>query len=160
MPSAMLSAPPTHLLTLTDSHGAALAEYFYYPNQELLYVRWHGQLTGAEVVRAVQQGGQWRNQLKYSLILNDKSDTGGDWSDALPWLQYEWLPQALAAGVKALAYLFSPDRENQFASHDFMAAMRPHLAIEQFESLEEALVWLQQQRPQQAPGPAPRLAVE
>ena len=160
MRSAMFSAPPTHLLTLTDSHGAALAEYFYYANQELLYVRWHGQLTGAEIIRGVQQGGQWRNQLKYSLILNDKSDTGGDWSDALPWLQYEWLPLALAAGVKAMAYLFSPDRENQFASHDFMAAMRPHLAIEQFESLDAALAWLQQQRPQQAPGPAPRLAAE
>lgn len=141
----MPAAAYTHLLTLTDSHGAALAEYFYYPEDELLYVRWHGQLTGAEIIRGVQQGGHWRSQFKYSLILNDKSDTGGDWSDALPWLQYEWLPQALAVGVKALAYLFSPDRQNQFATHDFMAALRPHMAIEQFEDVEAAMVWLRNQ---------------
>ncbi|WP_201980931.1 hypothetical protein [Hymenobacter rubidus] len=141
----MASPLPTKLLTLEDTHGAALAEYFYYPNAELLYVRWHGQLTGAEVIRGVQNGGRWRNQLTYSLILNDKSDTGGDWSDALPWLQYEWLPLALAAGVKAMAYLFSPDRENLFASHQFVAALRPYMAIEQFEDVHAALAWLQAQ---------------
>ncbi|UOQ96934.1 hypothetical protein MUN81_17025 [Hymenobacter sp. 5317J-9] len=137
---------PTQLLSLTDGHGAPLAEYFYYPENELLYVRWHGQLTGAELIRGVQQGAQWRDQLRYSLILNDKSDTGGDWSDALPWLLYEWLPQALSAGVRAMAYLFSPDRENQFASHEFIAALKPHLAIEQFDDLETAMTWLVEQR--------------
>ena len=142
----MLAAPPTQLLTLQDDHGAALAEYLYYPDDDLMYVRWHGHLTGAEIIRGVQQGGQWRHELKFSLILNDKSDTGGDWSDALPWLQYEWLPLALQAGVKAMAYVFSPDRENRFASHQFVAALRPHMAIELFEDKDAALAWLRQQR--------------
>jgi hypothetical protein len=118
----------------------------YYPADKLLYVRWHGHLTGAEVVRGVQQGGQWRDQLDYSYILNHKSDTGGDWSEALPWLQYEWLPLAVSAGVKAMAYVFSPDRENQFATQTFVAALRPHMAIELFENMDVALAWLHQQK--------------
>ncbi|MCC3151994.1 hypothetical protein Q3A66_18705 [Hymenobacter sp. BT770] len=142
----MRSAPPTQLLTLKDGHGAPLAEYMYYPADKLLYVRWHGHLTGAEVVRGVQQGGQWRDQLDYSYILNDKSDTGGDWSEALPWLQYEWLPLAVSAGVKAMAYVFSPDRENQFATQTFVAALRPHMAIELFDNMDVALAWLHQQK--------------
>jgi hypothetical protein len=137
---------PTQLFSLTDGYGAPLAEYFYYPEHELLNVRWHGQLTGAELIRGVQQAAQWRDQLRYSLILNDKSDTGGDWSDALPWLQYEWLPQALKAGVQAMAYLFSPDRENRFASHEFIASLRPYIAIEQFDDPETAMAWLVQQK--------------
>jgi hypothetical protein len=143
----MLSTPPTQLLALNDRHGAALAEYFYHPENELLLVRWHGHLTGTEIIRGVQQSAQWRNQLSISLILNDKSDTSGDWSDALPWLQYEWLPLAVAAGLKALAYVFSPDRDNQFASHKFVAAVRPHIPIELFETTEVALAWLEEQRP-------------
>ncbi|MBF9224273.1 hypothetical protein [Hymenobacter ruricola] len=138
----MHPASSDHLLTLTDVHGAPLAEYFYYPEYKLLYVRWHGHLAGPELIRGVQQAAHWRAQFEYPLILNDKSDTGGDWSDALPWLQYEWLPQALKAGVRAMAYLFSPDRENQFASHEFIAALRPHIAIEQFDDLETAFKWL------------------
>ena len=152
----MHSGPPTQLLTLQDDHGLALAEYSFFPEDELLSVRWHGQLTGVEIIRGVQQGGQWRDQFRYFYILNDKRDAGGDWSEALPWLQDEWLPSALAAGVKAMAYVFSPDRENQFATQTFVAALRPHMAIELFDELEPALDWLRQQREQaqQQPGAA------
>lgn len=138
----MLSDPPTQRLTIEDAQGALLAEYLFFPAHGLLHVRWHGHLTGPEVVRGVEQGAKWRDQLAYSLILNDKSDTGGDWSEALPWLQYEWLPAAVAAGVRAMAYVFSPDRENRFASQEFVLAVRPHMAIELFENLDQAVAWL------------------
>ena len=143
----MLSGPPTQQLTLEDAQGALLAEYLFYSSYELLHVRWHGHLTGAEVIRGVEQGAKLCDHLAYSLILNDKSDTGGDWSDALPWLQYEWLPTAVAAGVRAMAYLFSPDRENRFASQEFVLAVRPHMAIELFDDLDLALAWLLEQKP-------------
>ena len=147
----MLSGPPTQLLSLKDAHGAALTEYLFYPREELLYVRWHGQLTGPDIIRGVQQGTQWREQLRYFLILNDKSDTGGDWSEALPWLEYEWLPKAIAAGVRAMAYVFSPDRDNRFASQQFVEALRPHMAIEIFEDLDTALAWLLSHNPDSSP---------
>ena len=142
----MLSGPPTQLLTLKDDLGSDLAEYFFYPEDELMYVRWHGHLTGDAIIRGVEQGGKWRDQFQYVYILNDKSDTSGDWSEALPWLHYEWLPQALGAGVRAMAYVFSPDRENRFASQELLEALRPHMAIELFEDLNLALEWLEQQR--------------
>ena len=146
----MLSTTPTQQLTVEDDHHAALAEYAFYACKDLMYVRWHGHLTGAEIIRGVQEAGAWTMPLNFSLILNDKSDTGGDWSEALPWLQYEWLPLALQAGVKAMAYVFSPDRENRFASQHFVAALRPHMAIELFEDVDVALAWLQQYQPGRA----------
>lgn len=140
-----MSFPPaTHLLSLTDSHGAPLAEYMYYPEQRILYVRWHGHLTGGEVIRGVQQGAQWREQLDYPLILNDKSDTSGDWSDALPWLQYEWLPRAVAGGIQAIAYILSPDLPAQVVSLEFVESVQPHLHVSLFTSEAEAQRWLAQ----------------
>jgi len=138
----MLIGPPTQLLTFDDAYGAALAECSFYPNEELLHVRWHGQLMGPDIIRGVQHSAIWRDQLRFSLILNDNSDSGGDWSEALPWIQYEWLPGAVAAGVRAMAYVFSPDRDNRFASQQFVEAVRPHMAIELFEDPELALAWL------------------
>ena len=129
----MLAGPSIHLLTLDDAHGAALAEYLFYPDAALLYVRWHGHLTGPEVIRGAQQGVRWRGQLRYSRVLSDTRDASGDWSDALPWLQYEWLPLALAGGVRAVAYVFSPNCDNLFASQQFVAALRPQLAIKLFD---------------------------
>jgi hypothetical protein len=151
----MHPAPLTQLLTLTDEHGSALAEYTIYPDDAMLCVRWHGHLTGTEIIKGVQQGGHWRDQFHYSLILNDKSDTSGDWSEALPWLQYEWLPEALKAGVQAMAYVFSPDRENRFASQTFVEALRPHIAIEVFEDRDAAWAWLKQQPWRKASGSNP-----
>ena len=142
----MLTGPATHLFALQDAYGANLAEYSFYPADELVYVRWHGHLTGAEVIRGVMEGSKWSAPLIHSLILNDKSDTGGDWSDALPWLQYDWLPHALDAGVRAMAYVFSPDRENRFVSQEFVEAMSPHIAIELFDDRDLAVEWLLRQK--------------
>ena len=142
----MLTGPATHLFALQDAHGANLADYSFYPADELMYVRWHGHLTGAEVIRGVSQGSLWAANFDYLLILNDKSDTGGDWSDALAWLQYEWLPQALEKGVRAMAYVFSPDRENRFVSQEFVEAISPQMAIELFDDRDLALEWLLRQK--------------
>ncbi|MDO7875829.1 hypothetical protein Q5H93_13890 [Hymenobacter sp. ASUV-10] len=141
----MSSAEPTLLLALTDDHGAPLAEYFHYPADELLYVRWHGQLNADVVIKGSQQGRNWREAMRYTRVLNDKSDTGGDWREALPWLQYEWLPLALGAGIRAMAYVFSPDRDNRFASQEFINTIRPHMAIELFDDVDTALAWLRTQ---------------
>ena len=142
----MLNGPPTQVLSLQDKLGADLVEYFFYPEDELMDVHWHGHLTGDAIVRGVEQGGKWREQFSYAYVLNDKSDTSGDWSDALPWLEYEWLPQAVKVGVQAMAYVFSPDRDNQFASQELVEALRPHMAIALFEDRNLALEWLEQQR--------------
>lgn len=142
----MLSGLPTQLAPATDAQGNPLAEYTYYADSSLLYVRWHGHLTGAEIIRGAEHAQQWHSQFAYSLILNDKSDTGGDWSEAIPWLQYEWLPAIIVEGVQAIAYVFSPDRENHIASQEFIEAVRPHLIIEMFEDVQLALVWLLEQK--------------
>ena len=145
----MLSDPYTRLLTLDDAHGAPLAEFIHYPGHDLLQVSWHGPLTAAEIIRGVRHGGQWRDELGYTRILNDKSDAGGDWSEVLPWLEYEWLPEVTEAGIGAIAYVFSKKVENRFLTRQFIEAVRKSIAIEVFEDLGQAYEWL---TAQPAPG--------
>ena len=142
----MLTDKATLLLTLPDSYGAPLAEYYHLPDHAELYVRWHGQLTAAEVIRGVKEAEQWRGQYTFKRVLNDKRDTGGDWSEALPWLHYEWLPQAVASGVRAMAYILSPDFEAQIVSQEFVEATVPYLNVALFTTESEAQQWLEQQQ--------------
>ncbi len=65
--------------------------------------------------------------------------------------RYEWLPTAVQAGVKAIAYVFLPDFEHRFASQDFVEAVRPYFAIELFNVLKTAVAWLAIQRGSQVP---------
>ncbi|GAA4049495.1 hypothetical protein GCM10022409_40100 [Hymenobacter glaciei] len=130
------------VLVVADRYGAPLADFYYLAEGAMLYVHWHGNLTAEEVVRAVSEGSKLLGAYSYSRVLNDKRDTSGDWSDALPWLEYEWLPQAVTRGVRAIAYLLSPDLESQIVSQEFMDAISRQLHTALFLQEEPARQWL------------------
>jgi hypothetical protein len=44
-----------------------------------------------------------------------------------------------------MAYVFSPDRDNRFASQEFINAIRLHMAVELFDDVDTALAWLRTQ---------------
>jgi len=107
-PCLMVGASIAPLLKLSDFYRAPLAEFYYLSQSATLYIRWHDNLTAAEVVRRVKGGSALMETRPFARVLNDKRDTSGNWSEALPWLEYEWLPQAVAEGLRAIAYIFSP----------------------------------------------------
>lgn len=150
-----MAEPATvRLLSLVDAHRAPLAEFDYYPDDDVLCVRWHGHLTAAEVIRVGEAGLALRRQGSGARrLLNDKSGTTGDWGEALPWLQYEWLPQAVDNGLCAMAYTFSSDLDSQLVSQEFVEAVHAHINIKVFHSPVLAWEWLVQQNPRGRTGP-------
>ncbi len=135
-----LLSPP--FLVVPDAAGDPLAEFSHYPDEEMLYVRWHGHLTAEEVIRVGRVGMEGRPDRHYRRVLNDKGQTTGDWHEALPWLHYEWLPDATDGGIEAMSYVVSADVAQQLTSRQFVAQSRSLLAIELFRDLDEAYRWL------------------
>lgn len=130
------------LCTLHDDSGQRLVEIEHDPAWPLLCVRWFGNLTGEQVIAVARQTLEMRGAMRYELLLNDKRGSTGDWSESLDWLEFEWLPQARAGGLRAVAYVFSPDMHNQLASARFVQRILPHLPIEVFYDLPAAVQWL------------------
>lgn len=140
-----LTMPPplrTPFYTLPDLHGDPLVEFRHYPDEKVLHLCWHGHLTADEIVQVGQLALDQHPRLDYQRVLNDKRNTSGDWHEALPWLRYEWLPRTMALGLRAVAYIFSTDLAHQLATQEFVASVRPQLAIELFREPEEAWKWL------------------
>ncbi|SET72242.1 hypothetical protein [Hymenobacter actinosclerus] len=133
------------LSTITDDSGQPLARIEHDARQRLLAVHWFGNLTGQQVISVARATQQLSATHPYHLLLNDKSQATGDWSEALVWLQYEWLPQVLAGGLHAVAYIFTPDMHNQLASYRFVEYLGPSMRIEIFHDLPSALQWLEQE---------------
>ncbi|MCB2408322.1 hypothetical protein [Hymenobacter lucidus] len=140
-----LSTSYLELGTVVDDHGQLIASFRHYPDQQLLYIRWTGNLTGLEVIKVAKAAGPIQQQYHCPLLLNDKTDSTGDWSEALPWLEYEWLPVAMEEGLRAFAYVFSPDLQNQFISVEFAEHVGQHLPIQLFYDVSTALEWLRRQ---------------
>nr|GFD59406.1 hypothetical protein [Tanacetum cinerariifolium] len=38
-------------------------------------------------------------------LLSDESQASGDWTDAMPWMQYDWMPGAVQHGLQAMAFV-------------------------------------------------------
>lgn len=141
----MFSLPLEPLRALTDAHGNPIAELLHTPAHHLLYVRWYGNLTGPEVKHVAEEALLVQADRRYPLLLNDKSHATGDWTEAMDWLEYEWLPQAIQGGMQAIAYVFSPDMHNQLSSIDFFERVRQHLPIQMFYNVPTAWQWLRRQ---------------
>ena len=142
----MVAADMKPVLALSDRYGAPLAEFYYMPQGQLLYIHWHGNLTANEVIHAVSEGSKLSAMHSFTRVLNDKRETSGDWSEALPWLEYEWLPQAVAGGIRAIAYLLSPDLKSQIVSQEFMDNIGRQVHTALFRHEEPARLWLLQQQ--------------
>jgi hypothetical protein len=141
----MLATDIKPVLALEDRYGAPLADFYYLAPGQVLYIRWYGNLTADEVIRGVREGSKLMATYPFTRVLNDKREAIGDWSEALPWLEYEWLPAAVAAGIQAIAYLLSPDLKSQIVSQKFMDDIGRQLHTALFLHEEPARRWLQQQ---------------
>lgn len=141
----MTIPPLIHLDSLTDSNGKPLADFKHSPELGLLYVQWFGNLTGPDVIKGARHHLDIQATLHYPLLLNDKCLATGDWSEAMEWLEYEWVPESIRMGLRTMAYVFSPDMHNQLASFDFFERMQQHLHIQLFYNTPAALLWLRKQ---------------
>ena len=144
----LVSLPPSaqRLLALPDAHGALLAEFDYFAAHDTLWVRWHGHLTAASVVEATRVAIELRpNGTAARRLLSDESQASGDWSEAMPWMQYEWLPGAVRHGLQAMAFVTSADPTGAPSYPDFIVDARRLMTVGVFREPLGAWHWLQQQ---------------
>lgn len=142
------AAPPVaRLLSLRDTHGALLVEFDYHLELDLLHVRWYGHLTADTLVYGATEGLKLFAGERFPLRLySDHLLVTGEWAEALPWLQYEWLPKICARGVQTLAHVPPKGSTNLVATYhggpEFITAVGQALRTQSFRHPELAWHWL------------------
>jgi hypothetical protein len=140
-------AQALRLLSLPDTHGALLAEFDFYPTLDLLHIRWQGHLTADTVVLGATAmlhlfAGR---PLPARLFSNHRAVTG-EWNDALPWLQYEWLPAVRERGIYRVAHLLAHNTASQLINYhggpEFIAAITHQVRAQSFRHETPAWQWL------------------
>ncbi|NML64785.1 hypothetical protein HHL22_06165 [Hymenobacter sp. RP-2-7] len=139
---------PHRLLSLRDAHGAPLADFDWHPSLDLLQVHWHGHLTAASLVHGAQMGlslGAFEDAKLPRRLLTNHEQASGSWEEALPWLQYDWLPRAQERGLALLAHVASPDPASFLTQPDHLelaAALRQAFQAKSFRHAAAAWYWL------------------
>lgn len=112
-------------------------------HQNYIEAKWSGHITSCDIITA--------SKVYLSLmqthncpdkLLNDKTDVTGDWSDANDWMEFEWLPQAVFAGLRFMAHVYSSNMFSRLSARDLYLRVTPRLQMQNFNNREEGLHWL------------------
>lgn len=113
--------------------------------QDYIEAKWQGHITADDVVCAAQAFLELLREDPCSKLLNDKSEVTGDWQEANDWLQFEWLPQVLGAGLRYMAHVYSFSMFSKLAARDLEERITPQLSMKNFYERRLAVEWLLEQ---------------
>lgn len=106
-----------------------------------IYNEWKGDLTVDEVIEACKVSLEFIEKEKPELVLNDNSRLTGSWDEANEWIAQNWMPRALAAGLKKFAHVISPDVFGALSAEELVTKVSG-FEMRIFENEEEAKAWL------------------
>ena len=146
--AARLRHPASLVYTAHDSFREVAAEFYYYPIERILYVRWHGHIIGEELIRVAKFGLCLHEQFQPLGLVHDTGGTGGDWGDAstTSWLAYEWLPgiKARSLSLRGIAFVLDADRSVSYDNAQVLSQIDAQFALRLFYSPKPAWRWLRQ----------------
>ncbi len=108
-----------------------------------VYNEWKGDVTVDEVIEACKVSLDHIEQQGISKILNDNSQLRGSWDEANDWIAQNWMPRALAAGLKKFAHIISPDIFGAMSAEELTTKVSD-FEMRVFNDRAEAEAWLQE----------------
>lgn len=107
-----------------------------------IYNDWQGLLSLDGVIRGATGILQILQHTRCPYILNDNRGVLGSWKQANEWIETEWMPQALAAGLRCHAHVVAPGVFGQASAEDMHLRVGSSFHMHLFENIEEAQAWL------------------
>ena len=110
--------------------------------EDFLVAKWHGHITSEDVVTAASAYYELIKHTPCPKLLNDKSEISGEWAEANDWLEFEWMPQVLEAGLQRMAHVYSQNMLSCSSEFDLYLRAAPQLNIANFTGVADAEAWL------------------
>jgi PAS domain S-box-containing protein len=121
---------------------SSFIEVFYDPQLEHLEANW----IGFQNVDTVKAGGAEMLKILKSndcrKVLNDNSEVKGNWSEAADWAGEVWFPMMEAAGLKFLAWIYSPSTFSALSAKRSVDVKIGNVVTQFFTRKKDALAWL------------------
>ncbi|MBF9253966.1 hypothetical protein I2I11_11740 [Pontibacter sp. 172403-2] len=106
--------------------------------------KWAGHITADDVVTAAKLAIKLLQKTPCHALLNDKGDVTGDWTEANDWLEFEWLPLVMQAGLRCMAHIYSDNMFSRLSARDLQQRITPTLQMQNFNDRLHAEMWLAQ----------------
>ncbi len=122
--------------------GAPILRYEFEQGGRVLHVEWQPGPPIDDVKFGFLGVGRLLQETGCRVILSDSNHAVGDWSELIPWVRYEFLPLAIANGLRYLVDVLPLDPANSFSVHSWREETRGLLHHEIFGDLRVARKWI------------------
>ncbi|MFC6998362.1 hypothetical protein [Rufibacter roseus] len=131
-------------LEATNSFGRTFYKVEYNQNLDIIDTLWYGYASQMDLKKACDIGLEILEKSNCLYKLNDNTTFTGPWADAVAWLEKDWLPRAMQAGLKFLAHVAHRNSFGEEAGEVMkVSKIGQELQVGIFTSRTEALSWLE-----------------
>lgn len=113
----------------------------YYYEEKFLHVEWKGYLSVEQVKEGCEIVYRYVQEKQNFLGINDNRKVKGSWTQAIRWLEQNFMPRIIKEGYEKIAYLYSPHPSARY-SVDRLLEVNDKYEAQTFESFQEATRWL------------------
>jgi len=135
-PAVILSAP-VELRTSQGDVFIALSQ-----QHDFLVAKWHGHITSEDIITAASAYLQLIREHPCPKLLNDKSEITGSWDEANDFLEFDWIPAVVDAGLQCIAHVYSRNMLSYWSEYELFLRAAPQLHIAHFTDTALAENWL------------------
>lgn len=111
-------------------------------NGPILHVNWKGFHNLQSAKRGCLQILYALKKHRCNAILNDNTNVVGTWEEATEWVGKEWFPMVEKAGLKHLAWIYSPSTFSRLSADHAIERAKGAVTIKTFDEKAEGVKWL------------------
>ncbi|MBF9236720.1 hypothetical protein I2I05_04870 [Hymenobacter sp. BT683] len=127
---------------LTNSFDKVFLTIEFDKANNWVYNDWVGVLPTEKVIQGCQATLDFLRENPCPHMLNDNRKVVGSWSAANDWIAANWMPEALALGLKRFAHIVSPGIFGQASASEMSTRVGTQFEMRLFEDVELAKAWL------------------
>lgn len=125
---------PTNKLYLTIYHNE---------QANFIFNNWAGYVTSDNVKNGAFAVLEALKEFKSSCILNNNKELLGRWDHTVEWIEQDWTPRAIEAGLRNFAHVVDDDTFAAASAADMLKRVAGRYTMQIFNTVEDAEQWLQ-----------------
>lgn len=126
----------------TNSFGNTYLTVGFDAQNQWIYNDWRGMLTTDNVMQGCRGVLELLELTHCPHILNDNRGVIGSWNQANDWIEKEWMPKALAAGLTRFAHVVAPGIFGQLSAEEMHLRVGQRFEMRLFQDFNQAKAWL------------------
>ncbi|MHA6249355.1 hypothetical protein ACXYMU_15545 [Pontibacter sp. CAU 1760] len=115
---------------------------YHEKQNNIIYNNWSGYVTSENVKNGAFAVLEALKKYKSSNVLNNNKELLGRWDHTVEWIEQDWTPRAIEAGLRNFAHIVDCDTFAAASAADMLRRVEGRYTMRIFHEEQEGRAWL------------------